>query len=73
LWHLDPQIIKRIVRRHMSEVRACYENSGNADPPVEGRVSVPGGGVVSLTLPFLFSLFGSHRAFSKTAHLVLKR
>lgn len=37
---LAPAVIQRIVRRHMSEVRACYERGLRERPGLAGRVTV---------------------------------
>ncbi len=52
---LDPAVIQRIVRRHMSEVRACYERGLRERPGLAGRVIVrfvisPSGAVQGATV-----------------------
>jgi TonB family protein len=37
---LDKEIIRRVVRRHINEVRFCYELEARKNPPLAGRVSV---------------------------------
>jgi TonB family protein len=37
---LDKEIIRRIVRRHINEVRYCYEQALAARPKLEGRLAV---------------------------------
>jgi hypothetical protein len=37
---LSKEVIRRIVRRHLNEVRFCYEQELNARPDLEGRVTV---------------------------------
>lgn len=37
---LSKEVIRRIIRRHINEVRFCYEQELNARPDLEGRVSV---------------------------------
>jgi TonB family protein len=37
---LDKDIIKRIIRRHINEVRYCYEQELGKKPDLEGRVAV---------------------------------
>jgi TonB family protein len=37
---LSREIIRRVVRRHINEVRFCYEQELNAHPELQGRVSV---------------------------------
>lgn len=37
---LDRDVIRRVVRRHMSEVRTCYERGLAVDPTLSGAVSV---------------------------------
>ena len=37
---LDKEIIRRVIRRHMDEVKACYERRLTDQPGLEGRVSV---------------------------------
>ena len=37
---MDKDIIRRIVRAHINEVRACYNQGLNRDPNLRGRVSV---------------------------------
>ncbi|MCH9682988.1 MAG: AgmX/PglI C-terminal domain-containing protein [Deltaproteobacteria bacterium] len=38
---LDKDIIRRIVRSHINEVRHCYNQGLAKDPSLEGRVSIP--------------------------------
>jgi TonB family protein len=38
--NLDKEIIRRIVRRHVNEVRYCYEQALSAHPSLEGRLVV---------------------------------
>lgn len=37
---LDKDIIRRIVRAHINQVRACYEKQLNADPNLQGKVAI---------------------------------
>lgn len=37
---LSKEVIRRIIRRHINEVRFCYEQELNARPDLEGRVSI---------------------------------
>jgi TonB family protein len=37
---LSKEVIRRVVRRHINEVRFCYEQELNAQPDLEGRVTV---------------------------------
>lgn len=37
---LSREVIRRVVRRHIAEVRFCYEQQLNARPDLEGRVAV---------------------------------
>lgn len=37
---LSAEVIRRVVRRHMNEVRFCYEQELNQRPDLEGRVAV---------------------------------
>jgi TonB family protein len=37
---LDPQIIRRIVRRHLNEVKWCYEEALASNPALAGRIVV---------------------------------
>jgi TonB family protein len=37
---LDKEIIRRVVRQHLSEVRYCYEKALAKDPALEGRVLI---------------------------------
>lgn len=37
---LSPEVIRRVVRRHINEVRFCYEQELSAHPDLEGRVNV---------------------------------
>ncbi|MEZ4254350.1 MAG: AgmX/PglI C-terminal domain-containing protein [Polyangiales bacterium] len=52
---LSAEVIRRVVRRHMNEVRFCYEQELNQRPDLEGRVAVgfiisPTGSVQSATV-----------------------
>lgn len=40
LGALDKDVIRRVVRAHLSEVRACYEAGLAKDPTIKGRVSI---------------------------------
>lgn len=40
LGALDKDVIRRIVRSHLSEVTACYEAGLAKDPTIKGRVSI---------------------------------
>ncbi|MEM6962478.1 MAG: AgmX/PglI C-terminal domain-containing protein, partial [Myxococcota bacterium] len=47
---LSREVIRRVIQRHLNEVRFCYEQELNARPDLEGRVTVtfiiaPTGGV----------------------------
>ena len=37
---LSPEAIRRVVRRHLPEVRFCYEQGLQSNPGIEGRVTV---------------------------------
>ncbi|MDH5491638.1 MAG: TonB family protein [Myxococcales bacterium] len=37
---LSKEVIRRVIRRHINEVRFCYEQELNARPDLEGRVTV---------------------------------
>jgi TonB family protein len=37
---LSPDVIRRVVRRHLNEVRFCYEQQLNTRPDLQGRVTV---------------------------------
>jgi len=37
---LDKEIIRRVIRRHINEVRYCYERELTADPSLAGRIAV---------------------------------
>lgn len=37
---LSAEVIRRVVRRHMNEVRFCYEQGLNSRPDLQGRVTV---------------------------------
>lgn len=37
---LSKEVIRRVVRRHLNEVRFCYEQELNSRPDLDGRVSV---------------------------------
>ncbi|MEM9073011.1 MAG: AgmX/PglI C-terminal domain-containing protein [Myxococcota bacterium] len=37
---LSPAIVRRVVRRHLQELRACYESGLQSDPQLRGRVTV---------------------------------
>lgn len=52
---LSREVIRRVIRRHINEVRFCYEQELNARPDLEGRVQVsfiisPTGAVQSATI-----------------------
>jgi len=52
---LSREVIRRVIRRHINEVRFCYEQELNARPDLEGRVLVsfiisPTGAVQSATV-----------------------
>lgn len=52
---LDREIVRRVVRRHVNEVRFCYEQQLQSRPDLEGRVTVdaivsPTGAVQSATI-----------------------
>lgn len=52
---LSKDVIRRIIRRHINEVRFCYEQALNSSPDLEGRVTVafiisPTGAVQSSTV-----------------------
>ncbi len=52
---LDKDVIRRIMRAHMGELRACYEQGLNSDPSLEGKVVVrfgvdPQGKVVGVVI-----------------------
>lgn len=47
---LQPEQVRRVIRRHIAEVRFCYEQSLQSRPDLEGRVAIrfviaPGGSV----------------------------
>ena len=49
---LDKEIIRRVIRKHINEVRFCYEQQAMKNPKLEGKVTVnftisPEGAVVS--------------------------
>jgi len=50
---LDREVIRRIVRAHIAEVRACYEQGLQRDPNLRGRISldirIDGAGAVTAT------------------------
>lgn len=37
---LDKEIIRRVIRRHINEVKACYQRELSGDPELEGRIVV---------------------------------
>jgi hypothetical protein len=37
---LSKEVIRRVIHRHLPEVRACYEQRLNARPDLEGRLAV---------------------------------
>ena len=37
---LSKEVIRRVIRRHINEVKFCYEQELNARPDLEGRVTV---------------------------------
>jgi hypothetical protein len=37
---LSKEVIRRVIRQHINEVRACYEQQLNARPDLQGRVSI---------------------------------
>ena len=52
---LDPEVIRRVVRRHTSETRHCYEQALRSRPDLEGRVEAqfiidPRGAVTAASL-----------------------
>jgi TonB family protein len=52
---LSKEVIRRVIRRHINEVRFCYEQELNQRPDLEGRVTVsfiisPAGAVQSATV-----------------------
>ena len=52
---LSKEVIRRVIRRHINEVRFCYEQELNSRPDLEGRVTVsfiisPTGAVQSSTV-----------------------
>jgi len=37
---LDKEIIRRVIRRHINEVKYCYEKELNTNPDLKGRISI---------------------------------
>lgn len=56
---LAPEIIRRVVRRHMSELRYCYEQQLQSHPDLAGR----------LELKFVITPSGSVQSSQVTSHL----
>ncbi|MCW5805868.1 MAG: AgmX/PglI C-terminal domain-containing protein [Deltaproteobacteria bacterium] len=38
--HLDPNVIRRVIRKDLAKFTACYEQALATDPALEGSVSV---------------------------------